>query len=681
MFGITVSQAAAICGGLLKGNEHCNEEIRRVIIDSRKAGAGDLFVAYKGENTDGHNYIGKAFENGALCALAELIPEGVEGPVIIVPDVQDALEKIVSAFREKVNGKIVGVTGSVGKTTAKEMISAVLSEKFQVHKTSGNLNNTIGVPISVSEIEKEHEAAVIEMGINHFGEMEHLGKMAAPDIILYTMIGHAHLEFLGDLDGVLKAKTEVLPYLKKDALVMINGDDTTLKKLSCVQKILTFGMGSSCDVRATEITTEHDGTTKCRISHGSRSFNVQIPSFGKHMVYAALEGAAVGFAMGLTDEEIISGIASYHTVGRRFNVCNTGYLRLVDDCYNANPDSMKSSIASLMDLPGRHVCILGDMRELGENSPQMHAEIGAFAKKCGADLVLCCGKYAGDVARGAGEIALAYEDKEQLRRALPEVIQRNDAVLVKASLGSHLENVSEDLKIAGKPLLFLDIDDTILDFKAAERNALSKALRMIGQEPSDEILERYNKINISFWEKLERGEISRNEVLVGRFEQLFDEYGISGSPEEIMELYEQQLAIGHFFMPGALELLEELKDEYRLFLVSNGSKKVQSGRLASAGIEHYFENIFISEEMGFEKPTKEFFDCCFQKIGMFRKENSVIIGDSLTADILGGINTGIRTIWYRCRGRKPSETIIPDHTVESLLEIPPLLHEIFRDKA
>lgn len=446
MYGITVSKAAAICGGSVYGLGVFDPEITRIIIDSRKAEPGDLFAAYRGEKADGHAFIASALANGASCALAEYVPDNVTGPVIICDDVQLALEKIITGFRSLVSIPVVGITGSIGKTTAKQMVSAVLAQHYDVLKTAGNLNNLIGLPITVSEIQENHEVAVLEMGINHFGEMRRLGAMAKPDIILYTMIGHAHLEFLGDLQGVLRAKTEALAEMKEDALVIVNGDDTLLSELQCAQRKLSFGRGENCDIRAYDITVDEQGFSRFRISYSGRTVYAQPPAIGEHMVYAALEGAAVGFALGLSDSEIENGIREYETVGRRLSFNTLKGLTLIDDCYNANPDSMKSSISTLCTLKGRHVCILGDMLEQGENSSRMHREIGAFASEKNVAQLLCSGTYASDYAAGFGTGAKCYETKAELINALKSELREGDVVLVKSSLGSGYGEVSDAIK-------------------------------------------------------------------------------------------------------------------------------------------------------------------------------------------------------------------------------------------
>lgn len=445
MKGMTIKAAAQACCGELMGSVSENTELGRVVIDSRAVEKGDLFVAYKGEKADGHDYISTAFDKGAACCLASRMPEGETRPVILVPDVQDALETISTRYREMLKLPMIGISGSVGKTSAKEMIAAVLSSRFQVLKTDKNLNNQIGVPMTISRIRPEHDVAVVEMGISDFGEMSRLAQIVRPTIAVFTVIGHAHLEFLHDLDGVFEAKTEMLDYMPDSGIVIVNGDDEHLAGLSCRQKKISVGLGENCDVRAENIEL-FESSCRCLISYGDRHIQANIPAFGRHMIYAALEGAAVGFVMGLEDREIEAGIAAYETVGRRAAVTDTGRIVLIDDSYNANPDSVKSGIESLLRLPGRHVCILGDMLELGEDEREMHYDVGRYAAEHGVEAVLSCGNLAAAVSAGAGEKGRHFENMEALIAALPALIHKGDAVLVKASRGAHFEKIAEALK-------------------------------------------------------------------------------------------------------------------------------------------------------------------------------------------------------------------------------------------
>lgn len=446
MLNFTVKDALKVCGGVPQGQLPLDAPIGEVVIDSRVVKAGDMFVAYRGEKVDGHDYISVALDKGAVCCLAQHCPEGETRGVILVPDVQAALESIMRAARERVNIPIIGITGSVGKTTAKEMVWAVLSQRLNTLKTEGNLNNHIGVPMTLSRITQQHEAAVVEMGISGFGEMSTLAAMARPTIALFTVIGHAHLEFLHDLDGVFRAKTEMLDFMPDDGIVIINGDDEKLRALKCRKRVISYGLNTDCDVRAENIRFVGEDGSECDIIYRDVRFPVRIPAYGQHMVYAALEGAAAGFAMGLTADEIAEGIASYHTVGRRGVVTNTGYITLIDDCYNANPDSMRCAIDSLVALPGRHVCVLSDMREMGESSPQMHRELGEYALEKGVELAVVYGPLSAHLAEAMGARARHFETREALIAALPQLIEKGDNVLVKASLGMHLEPAAEALK-------------------------------------------------------------------------------------------------------------------------------------------------------------------------------------------------------------------------------------------
>ena len=678
MKNMTISRAANACGGKIY-NSDGKALLGRVVIDSRTIENGDLFVAYKGERVDGHDYVQAACDKGAGCCLVERVVD-VNVAQILVDNVQTALEAIAEELRKEIDIPIIGITGSVGKTSAKEMIWSVLSTKLNVHKTDKNLNNQIGVPMTMSRIAPEHEAAVVEMGISNFGDMTVLAKMVKPQIAVFTVIGHAHLEFLHDLEGVLKAKTEMLDYLDDDALVILNGDDEMLRKVNCRQRIVTFGLGENCDVRAENVRLNEQGESCCKIVCGERSFDVCIPAFGQHMIYAALEGAAVGMEMGLSDEEIIRGIAAYETVGRRAALVDTGYVTLLDDCYNANPDSVKSGIDSLCKMEGRKVCILGDMLELGENEGEMHFDCGKYAAEKNVSLVLCTGNISKELCRGAGEIAHWFESREALIEALPSLINKGDSILVKASRSMKFEEISEAVKKLFKPIVFLDADDTILDFHASEAVAIRKAFKLMGIEPTDALVSRYSEINKVMWQKLELGEITRRQVLLMRFEQLFEEIGFDFSADEAQQIYENELSQSAFYFEGAEETLEVLKKKYRLFVASNGLAKVQDGRFKIVDLCKHFEDVFISQRMGYNKPAVEFFDACFERIPMFSKEKCIMVGDSLSADIKGANNAGIKSCWINPNGLTERNGIKADYTIKALTELPAILEELFREE-
>lgn len=448
MRGINVKQAAAITGGSLSGRGDAERELRGLVIDSRLVREGFAFAAIAGEHVDGHDYVEKAFELGASCCIVEHDIPDVSGCLIVVDSTAKAMARLAEAYRKTLDIPVIGITGSVGKTTAKEMVSAVLSQRFKVLKTDKNFNNELGVPLTIFRIEPEHEAAVIEMGISDFGEMSRLAQMVRPTDAVYTLIGNAHLDRLHDRSGVFRAKTEMLEYMPNGGTVFLNADDDLLSACSCRQSKVFYGLGDKADIRAENIKTDGAALQSCDIISGKRRIHVSIPAYGRHMVYAALEGAAVGMKFGLSDDEIIRGIAAYETVGRRANVIDTGYITIIDDCYNANPDSVKCAIDSMSDSTGRRVCVLGDMLEMGTARAERHADIGRYAAAHGVELLLCVGEMSENTARAAEGIAsLHFEDNASLTAALPELIKKGDTVLVKASHSMKLEEISEALKL------------------------------------------------------------------------------------------------------------------------------------------------------------------------------------------------------------------------------------------
>lgn len=446
MRGINVKRAAELVGGVLTGGAG-EQEILGLVIDSRNVKEGFAFAALPGERVDGHSFVAKAFELGAVCCFVQHECPEAKGCQIIVSDVAKAMAELAEAYRKTLSIPVVGITGSVGKTTAKEMVSAVLSQKFNVLKTDKNFNNELGVPLTIFRIEPEHELAVIEMGISDFGEMSRLAKMVRPTAAVYTLIGHAHLEALHDRAGVFKAKTEMLDYMADDAVVFLNGDDDLLNACECTQKKVLYGLGDNSDVRAENIRSDGSGGIECDIVCKERRIKANIPFYGEHMIYAALEGAAVGIEFGLDDEQIARGIASYQTVGRRASITDTGFITLVDDCYNANPDSVKCAVDSLSRLAGRKVCIFGDMLEMGKDKARLHADIGRYAADNGVSLLLCVGELSKNTCRAAESIrSLHFQNNAELIHELPKLIKKGDAVLVKASHSMKLEEISEALK-------------------------------------------------------------------------------------------------------------------------------------------------------------------------------------------------------------------------------------------
>lgn len=438
----TLEEIAKACGGRFVGTEEqkhlCITSVER---DSRRIKDGSLFLAIKGAHVDGHDFIGMCYEKGAICALCEEAPADPDKAYILVPSTLEAVKKIALAYRKKFDIPIIGVSGSVGKTSTKEMLYAVLSQKFKTHKTEGNLNNELGVPLTLLAMPADTEAAVIEMGISDFGEMTRLSEMVRPTICVLTIIGCCHLENLIDRDGVLKAKTEMFAFADKNAEYILNGDDDKLITVTDVggKAPIFYGLSADRDFYAENIENRAEGGVHCTLCFAGTRFDVTIPAIGTYMVSNALAGIAVGVRLGLSAEQLKNGVEAYQTVGSRARVVDTGRIRIIDDCYNANPTSVKASIDTLVNFTGHKVAILGDMKELGTDELALHLETGRYAKEKGIDTVLAVGPLAKELANGAG--GQWFADNDAVCAALPALIKDGDVVLVKASHSMQFEQI------------------------------------------------------------------------------------------------------------------------------------------------------------------------------------------------------------------------------------------------
>ncbi len=441
MKNLTLSNLAKVCQGEYRGSQEMKEqEVKSIVTDSRQAAFGALFVAIKGERADGHTFIEDVIAKGALAVLSERDLGNRSFPYIQVGSSLKAVKDIAQFYLEQLGIPVVGVTGSVGKTSTKEVIAAVLSQKYCVLKTQGNFNNELGLPLTVFRLRPEHEVAVLEMGINQFGEMTRLAKIAKPDTCVITNIGPCHLEYLGSRDGVFRAKTEVFPYIRPEGKVILNKDDD---KLAAVEEVngsrpLFFGMDPGADIWADGLENYGLEGMECRIHLGEENFAVRIPIPGEHMVYNALAAAAVGSCYGLSSEEIRKGIESLQPIDGRMRTVRAGGMTILDDCYNANPVSMKASLGVLKNTPGRKTAILGDMGELGGDEAGLHREVGAFAGAAGLDLCVCVGELSRHMAEAAKEenpdMEVLYLRKtEDLREILPDLAKKGGTILVKAS--------------------------------------------------------------------------------------------------------------------------------------------------------------------------------------------------------------------------------------------------------
>ena len=464
MKNMTLTNIAKVCEGRLvypseeSRKETCSREAAGVVIDSRKAAADFIFVATKGERVDGHRFIPDVFAGGALGAVCEKEPEDIPGPCIVVKDSFEALKRIAEFYRRQLPVKVVGITGSVGKSSTKEFVAAVLAQKYKVHKTQGNYNNEIGVPLTVLSMPGDTEVAVLEMGINHFGEMHNLSRIARPDICIMTNIGQCHLEFLGSREGILKAKSEIFDFMDEDGSVCVNGDDDMLASIKEVKgkKPVTFGLSEECQVYATDIRGKGLFGSEAVIHGNGESFAVQIPLPGEHMVYNALAATAAGLLLGLKPEEIRDGIAGAESVSGRSHIVKLADKVLIDDCYNANPVSMEAAVDLLLQADGRRVAVMGDMFELGEQEKEMHARVGKYAVDAGVECVICAGTLARCIYEGAVKAAeekntgaagavFYFEDRESLLKGIEEILRPGDTVLIKASHGMGFEKIVEQL--------------------------------------------------------------------------------------------------------------------------------------------------------------------------------------------------------------------------------------------
>ena len=452
--------------------EIMQKEAESVVIDSRLICPGGVFVAVKGERTDGHTYIESVIEKGVLGVICERIPdfykEGTSGALIVVENTLVALKKLAKFYREQVKAKIIGIVGSVGKTSTKELVASVLSQKYNTCKTEGNFNNEIGVPLTIFKIQQEHEVAVVEMGISDFGEMDRLGAIVQPDAVVMTNIGPCHLEKLRDLDGVLCAKTEVLKNIKKGGLLILNKDDEKLNSIKEADRFDLAGYGRNGDVYFSDVKTLGvEGSTftinikSGFLGHKEQSISVKVNMQGLHMVMNSLAACAAGLYFEMDLKQIAKGIEAAKPVKGRCCPTRTDRFLVVDDSYNANPKSMMAAIDLMNETEGRKVLLLGDMFELGENEKKLHCEVGEYAAERNIDLLICVGElsenmYEGYISKKGKGKAKYFKSREELLGALDFVgLEDGDVILVKASHGMGFAEVVEKLIEKGTKYRFI----------------------------------------------------------------------------------------------------------------------------------------------------------------------------------------------------------------------------------
>ena len=422
MKNMTLENIAAACGGQIyyMREDLAQETAKGVVIDSRQI-------------EPGYSFIPDVFAKGALAVICEVLPEEDLGPCILVEDSFMALKQAAAFYRQQLDIRVVGITGSVGKTSTKEFIAAVLAEKYKVHKTAGNYNNEVGLPLTIFGIQDDDQIAVLEMGINTFGEMHRLSEVARPDICVMTNIGQCHLENLIDRDGILRAKSEIFDFMNPEGTVIVNGDDDKLATIHDVygKAPITFSMNKDNAIWADHIENRGLLGSRADIHMGDVLVHANIPLPGEHMIYNAMAAAAVGVQFDMTKEEITAGISHVEAVAGRSHLIEAGDKVVIDDCYNAHPVSMKAAI------------------DLGENERAMHREVGQYAAEKGIDLILCVGGLSSEMYEGAAEKggeARHFEIREALEVVLQDLLQPGDTVLVKASHSMAFENIVQNIQ-------------------------------------------------------------------------------------------------------------------------------------------------------------------------------------------------------------------------------------------
>lgn len=438
-------------------NKNLFKKISGISIDSRKLKVGDLFFAIKGENFDGHDFVDQVISNGASAVvIAKNYFEKFKDknyPLVIVEDTTKALGELARIYRDKFNVKVIGLTGSNGKTTTKEMIAEILSKKYKTLKTEGNLNNNFGVPLNLFRLEKSHQVAVIELGINHFHEMKTLCEIANPDFGIITNIGTAHIEFLKSREGIAEEKGQLFEYLiKKNGFGFVNSDEDLIKKKAKgLKRKLTFGFNSRAEVRGKILSLNNLAQPTLKISYRNKSEVINLPTFGIHTAQNALCAAAVGLKFGVSLKQIKSALENFKSYDKRMQVIEVDGYTIINDAYNANPDSMHMAIQTMSVMKGyfQKLAVLGDMLELGEFSEKYHRELAHYLKENGIQKVFFFGdltKISFDEAQKMNLDAKHFNDKQSIADEIKKSIPEGSLILLKGSRKMKMEEIIEFLK-------------------------------------------------------------------------------------------------------------------------------------------------------------------------------------------------------------------------------------------
>jgi len=443
----------AVNGTLLGSFDNLDVTVDSLDTDSRNIHPGSVFLPLSGERFDGHAYINSALEAGAAgCFTARERDSYLPGKFYIkVANTQRALRDLAAWYLARFNIPVIGVTGSVGKTTTKDMLAAVLGVKYRVLKTEGNFNNKVGLPLTILRLNSSHEICVLEMGMSQAGEIAYLSDIAKPDVAVISNVGDAHIENLGSRENILKAKCEIFTGLKPDGVAVLNGDDELLNTIVVGQEIIRCGQSDLCRWRAGQ-PEQVDGRTVCTAQTPLGQLELDIPAMGAHMIYPSLMAAAVGARFGLTKEEILEGIQRFKPTKMRMDVIRrSGDITILNDTYNANPQSMRAAIGILADSKSEFkLAVLGDMFELGSLAPILHREVGECLGRAGIDCLVAVGELSVHIAEAARETGVANvihcPDKEAAKPVLAEKLRPNTTVLVKASRGMAMEQLVEYLR-------------------------------------------------------------------------------------------------------------------------------------------------------------------------------------------------------------------------------------------
>lgn len=456
-FQFTLTQVMQVTNAVLKKITSASI-FGGVTTDTRKVEEGMLFVALKGEKFDGHDFIAEAAKKGAIGAIVNKDYdvsrlEDVEIDILAVNDTLKAYQDLAKLWRSKFSIPVIGITGSNGKTTTKDLTAAVLSGKWNVLKTQANFNNEIGLPMTVLQLNKSYDVAVVEMGMRGLGQIKLLTDIAKPTIGVITNVGETHMELLGSIENIAKAKSEMAQAIEIDGKVVLNADDEHVAKMHEVTKArpIYFGINHAADVKAFNVKTVGEGKTEFDAFIGENMAHFTLNMLGIHNVYNCLAALAVGYACGLTIEEMQKGLASFKPTAMRFEYKKVGDFNVINDAYNASPMSTKAALSNLAKVTdGRKILVMGDMFELGSVEVKAHEDIAVQAKEAGVSIIVTRGTLTQNTARKAREIGIpeVYEcaNHEEAVAILKKVLQKDDTVLFKGSHGMHMEKIIELLE-------------------------------------------------------------------------------------------------------------------------------------------------------------------------------------------------------------------------------------------